>query len=61
MVLLIFTVPDEDWSYCIWETGVAFNPRKKDETKIVVLQCGKNIPAPLSDKARVQISKKESV
>ena len=56
VVILIFTVADEDWSYCMWETGVAFNPRDLN-TRIVVLQCGEDVPAPLSDRVRVRIEK----
>jgi hypothetical protein len=60
LVFLIYTVPDENWSYCMWECGVAFNPRKED-TKIVVLQCGKHVPAPLGDRIRVLLNDPTSV
>src|SRR5689334_4569151 len=38
VVLLVYTSPEEDWSYCMWECGVATHPASP-ETKIVVLQC----------------------
>jgi hypothetical protein len=44
----------------MWECGVAFNPRKND-TKIVVLQCGKDVPAPLGDRVRVLLNDRTSV
>lgn len=60
IVLLVYTIADENWSYCMWETGVAFSPRTQD-TRVVVLQCGDDIPAPLGDKASVRASDEESV
>jgi hypothetical protein len=60
LVLLIYTVADENWSYCMWECGVAFDPRMND-TRIVVLQCGQAIPAPLNDRVRVRLDQEESV
>lgn len=60
LVLLIYTVADENWSYCMWECGVAFDPRMND-TRIVVLQCGQAIPAPLNDRVRVRLDQEESI
>src|SRR3954453_8886931 len=39
VIVLIYTSPDEDWSYCMWECGVATHPGSP-ETKILLLQCG---------------------
>ena len=39
IVILVYTSPEEDWSYCMWECGVATHPQSP-ETKVVVLQCG---------------------
>jgi hypothetical protein len=52
MVLLVFTSPEEDWSYCMWECGVATHPASP-ETKIVVLQCGPRPPSVYADAVRV--------
>lgn len=42
LVLLIYTDPDEDWQFCMWECGVAVDPSDTTEdTKIVVFQAGK--------------------
>lgn len=60
LVFLICTVADENWSYCMWECGVAFNPRK-DDTRIVVLQCGQDVPAPLNDRVRVALNDETSI
>ncbi len=60
VVLLLYTVPDENWSYCMWECGVAYNPRRED-TRIIVMQCGMDAPAPLSDSVRVRLDDENSV
>ena len=60
VVLLIYTVNDEKWSYCMWECGVAFDPRS-DDTRIVVLQCGQSAPAPLSDRVRVRLDNEVNI
>lgn len=55
VVLLLYTTPDENWSYCMWEVGVAFNP-ERDDTRVVVLQAGADIPAPLGGRKAVRLS-----
>ena len=52
-VILVFTSPKEDWSYCMWECGVATHPASP-ETKVVVLQCGPQPPSVYADAVRVQ-------
>lgn len=52
VVILVFTSPKEDWSYCMWECGVATHPASP-ETKIVVLQCGPQPPSVYADAVRV--------
>jgi hypothetical protein len=52
VVILVFTSSDEDWSYCMWECGVATHPASP-ETKIVVLQCGPQAPTVYADAVRV--------
>ena len=51
VVVLVYTSPDEDWSYCMWECGVA--TLASPETKIVVLQCGQQPPSVYSDSVRI--------
>lgn len=43
-VLLVYTSPDQDWGYCMWECGVATVPDSPD-TRIVLLQCGDTAPS----------------
>jgi hypothetical protein len=52
VVILIYTSPDEDWSYCMWECGVATGP-ESPETKIIVLQCGPRPPSVYTEAVRV--------
>jgi hypothetical protein len=39
MVVLVYSRPDDDWSYCMWECGVALGASDKREKTILVLQC----------------------
>lgn len=47
-LILLYTSPDQDWGYCMWECGVAMHPQSPD-TRMVVFVCGPNPPAVLSD------------
>lgn len=60
VVLLLYTTPDENWSYCMWEVGVAFNPERED-TRVIVLQAGAEIPAPLGDRTAVRLASDRDV
>jgi hypothetical protein len=52
VLILIYTSADQDWSYCMWECGVA-NDSHSPETNIIVFQCGEDYPSPFNDVARV--------
>jgi hypothetical protein len=54
--ILVYTSIDEDWSYCMWECGLATHPNSP-ETSIRVLQCGDDVPAPFADKVRIKVSR----
>jgi hypothetical protein len=43
VVILIYTSDDKDWSWCMWECGLAEDPESPD-TKVVVLQCLRDKP-----------------
>jgi len=60
VVLLLYTTADENWSYCMWEVGVAFNPECPD-TRIIVLQAGSSVPAPLGDRRAVRLANETDV
>ncbi len=48
IVLLIYTVSDQDWSWCMYECGLAQDPNSLD-TRIVVFQCTEDVPDPLKE------------
>ena len=43
VVVLVYTTTDNDWSWCIWECGLAEDPREPSTT-IVLFQCLKDSP-----------------
>jgi hypothetical protein len=52
--VLVYTSSDQDWSYCMWECGVASRPQSPNST-IIVFQCGPDVPAPFQDVLRVNV------
>lgn len=42
-LILVYTSDDQDWSYCMWEYGVAQLPQSSD-TNIIVFQCSDDVP-----------------
>ena len=54
VVMLIYTVSDDEWFYCMWECGLATDP-SGEGTRVVVLQCGPHLPAPLGKQMTVTI------
>jgi hypothetical protein len=60
VVICVFTSPDEDWSYCMWECGVATDPMNED-TRIVVFQFEDAYPPPFQDRVRVDVRDQDDV
>lgn len=60
VVVLVYTMPDKDWNYCMWEVGIASDPNSP-EARIVVLQCGQNVPTLFTDQVRVDARNETSV
>ena len=60
IVVLIYTTPDQDWQYCMWECGVATKPDSPD-TRIVVLQCSLERPRVFTDQVSVDARDREDV
>lgn len=58
LVILVYTSDDENWSYCMWEAGVATDPRK-EVRKIVVFLCTEDRPKPFSNQMSVTINKEK--
>lgn len=61
LVILVYTTEAEDWSYCMWECGVATNPHDDTPTAVVAVQCTEAEPKPFSDQLRVDARKLDSV
>lgn len=61
VVVLVFTSESEDWSFCMWECGVATDPSDQRPTNVVVFQCGDNAPKPYVEYLRVNARDAESV
>jgi hypothetical protein len=61
VVVLIFTSEAEDWSWCMWECGVATDPHDERSTKVVVLQCGESAPRPYGELVRVDARNLDSL
>lgn len=54
VLILIYTTSDHDWSYCMWECGVASHPQSPD-TKIILFQCAGNSPAVFNEQVNVDM------
>lgn len=52
VVILVYTIPDQDWSYCMWECGVASHPQSPD-TKIILFQCAGGSPMLFAEQVNV--------
>lgn len=60
VVVLLYTTHDEDWSYCMWECGVAQLP-EPHSVKTVVLQTTDQHPAVFGDQLRVRLHSREDI
>ena len=60
-VILVFTSDSEDWSYCMWECGIATDPKDPRPTSVVVVQCAADEPKPFGDQLRVDARDLDSV
>jgi hypothetical protein len=53
-LILIYTGADHDWSYCMWECGVASHPQSPD-TKIILFQGAENAPSVFAEQVNVNM------
>jgi hypothetical protein len=51
-LILVYTRQEGDWSYCMWECGVATDPASED-THVIVFQCGDDLPRVFADQVAV--------
>jgi len=52
VVILVYTTEDQDWSWCMWECGVALKPGSP-VTRIIILQCSTQAPRVFQNSIRV--------
>jgi hypothetical protein len=56
LVILVYTFTDEDWSWCMWECGLATHPRQADATRVVVFQCSRyDSPRQFAQQVNVEV------
>ena len=60
VLVLIYTTRDRDWSYCMWECGVAQLPEPSD-TKTIVFQCADQFPSVFTDQLRVGLRNEDDI
>lgn len=60
VVFCVYTCEDDDWSYCMWECGVATDPLSEDP-RVVVIQFSDDCPSPYADQVRVNARDRTSV
>ena len=60
VVLLVYTFNDQDWSYCMWECGVATDP-EMERMQVVVFQCTSDTPAPFQDQVRLSVTEEDEI
>jgi hypothetical protein len=53
-LILIYTRQEGDWSYCMWECGVATEPQS-DDKNVIVFQCGRELPRVFADQVAVDV------
>jgi len=52
VMILIYTITDNEWFYCMWECGIATNKNGKG-TKLIVFKCGSDLPISLREQIPV--------
>jgi hypothetical protein len=58
--ILIYTHPDRDWSFCMYEYGVANSPLSPD-TRMILLRCCEATPALFAGQVTVNARSREEV
>ena len=61
VLFLVFTDETQDWSYCMWECGVATDPNDATRTNVVVIQCGNQAPVVYGTLLRIDATSLESI
>ncbi|MEM6539062.1 MAG: toll/interleukin-1 receptor domain-containing protein [Pseudomonadota bacterium] len=61
VVLILYTHEDEDWSWVMWETGVATDPRNPEKTRIIPISLTGAVPRVFEGKLVVDAQSQESM
>jgi len=61
LVVLVYTQPEHDWSFCAWETGLAIDPEQPENTKVAVLSCCGEKPEMFRNRQIIDAHDPESV
>jgi TIR domain len=62
LVILVYTLVDEDWAWCMWECGLASALGEIDSTRVVVFQCSiSDTPKVFSDDVLVRVEDPTSI
>jgi len=56
VVFLIYTFEEADWSYCMWEAGLA---EGIESTNVIVIQCKLDTPKLFRDKVNVKLEQED--
>jgi hypothetical protein len=60
VLLLVYTSQERDWDYCMWECGCATSD-ETEETRLIVMQCGRHLPRVFADQLAVDLRDSEKV
>lgn len=60
IVILVYTIPDQDWTYCMWECGVATQP-ESPPARIILFQCMGEAPSVFNDQTNVNARNSEDI
>ncbi|MGH3911893.1 MAG: TIR domain-containing protein, partial [Pseudonocardiaceae bacterium] len=60
VIILVYTSNDQDWSFCMWECGLA-QASGPTNTKAVVFQCTDQFPTPFADQVRVTVRNEQEI
>lgn len=55
LMILVYTFADDDWSYCMWECGIATG-KSTTQTRIAIFQCTQDVPRVFQDKTRILVT-----
>ncbi len=58
LLILLYTYLEEDWSYSMWECGIA-QGKSTVKTRTVVLQCTEDEPTVFRNELRIRVSPRE--